>query len=72
MIFGFPVEPWWLLTLGLTLFSLIVFQVVVGLRWIKFGRRTWLYHKWVAYTILGVAFVHGLLGVLFVYGWSVF
>ena len=72
MIFGTPVQPLWLLLLGLTLLVLLVFQILVGMRKIKFGRQTWKYHKWVAFTILGLAAVHGLLGALFVYGWSLF
>jgi len=72
MIFGIPVQPIWLLVLGLTLFALIVFQILVGLRKIKFGRRTWTYHKYIAYVIVGIAVVHGLLGILFVYGWRLF
>ncbi|MDR3687290.1 MAG: hypothetical protein P4L93_10075 [Coriobacteriia bacterium] len=71
MIFGIPVSPTWLLVLGLLLLVLLVFQILVGMRKIKFGRKTFVYHKWVAFTILGIAVVHGLLAMLFVYGWSV-
>ena len=71
MIFGIPVTPTVLLVLGLTLFTLIVFQVLVGLRKIKIGRRTFVYHKYIAYVIVAVAMVHGFLGMLFVYGWQV-
>jgi heme A synthase len=72
MIFGTPVQPSWLLTLGILLLVLLVFQILVGMRKIKFGRKTFVYHRWVAFTILGLAVVHGLLGMLFAYGWSVF
>ena len=72
MIFGIPVQPSWLLTLGILLLALLVFQILVGMRKIKFGRKTFVYHRWVAFTILGLAVVHGLLGMLFAYGWSVF
>lgn len=72
MIFGIAVTPAWLLVLGLTLFALLVFQLLVGLRKIKFGRRTWVYHRYIAYVILGIAIVHGFLGILFVYGFRVF
>lgn len=71
MIFGWPVTSLWMLILGLTLLALIVFQVLIGERKIKLGRRTFVYHRYVAYTILTVAFVHALLGVLFVMGWSI-
>ena len=46
-------------------------QILVGLRKIRFGRKTFVYHRWVAFTILGIAAVHRLLGMLFVYGRSV-
>jgi len=72
MIFGIPVQPSWLLTLGILLLVLLVFQILVGMRKIKFGRKTFVYHRWVAFTILGVAVVHGFLGVLFAYGYRVF
>ena len=72
MIFGIPVQPSWLLTLGILLLVLLAFQILVGMRKIKFGRKTFVYHRWVAYTILGIAIVHGFLGVLFSYGFRVF
>jgi len=72
MIFGIPVQPSWLLTLGILLLVLLVFQILVGMRKIKFGRKTFVYHRWVAFTILGIAIVHGFLGVLFSYGFRVF
>ena len=72
MIFGIPVQPSWLLTLGILLLVLLVFQILVGMRKIKFGRKTFVYHRWVAFTILGIAIVHGFLGVLFAYGFRVF
>jgi len=72
MIFGIPVQPSWLLTLGILLLVLLAFQILVGMRKIKFGRKTFVYHRWVAFTILGIAIVHGFLGVLFSYGFRVF
>ena len=71
MIFGMPITAFTMLVIGLLLLCLIVFQVLIGERKIKLGRRTFVYHKYVAYTILTVAAVHGLLGVLYVTGWSI-
>ena len=68
MVLGIAVTPEMLLVLGLTLFTLLLFQLLVGLRKIKFGRKTWVYHRWVGYVIIGVAVVHGTLGIAFVYG----
>ena len=70
MIFGMPITAFTMLVIGLLLLCLIVFQVLIGERKIKLGRRTFVYHKYVAYTILAVAAVHGLLGVLYVTGWQ--
>lgn len=72
MVFGIPVTASWMLVGGLTLLVLVVFEVLVGMRKIKFGRRTFVYHKYIAFTIVGVALVHGLLGVLWVNGWRLF
>ena len=72
MIFGMPITAFTMLVIGLLLLCLIVFQVLIGERKIKLGRRTFVYHKYVAYTILTVAAVHGLLGVLYVTGWQLF
>jgi len=70
MIFGMAVTSLVMLLVGLLLLCLIVFQVLIGERKIKLGRRTFVYHKYVAHTILAVAVVHGLLGILYVTGWS--
>jgi hypothetical protein len=70
MIFGIPITPAWMIVGGVLLLVLVVFEILLGLRKIKFGKRTLVYHKYVAFTILGVLLVHGLLGVLFVMGWS--
>ena len=72
MIFGTPVTPLWMMLGGFTLLALIVLQIFVGKRKIKFGTKTMAVHRYIAYTILGVALVHGSLGLLFVNGWSLF
>lgn len=72
MVLGFPVTPLWMLGLGLPLYALIVFEILVGLRKIKLGRRTFVYHKYIAYAILGIGAVHGALGILFLAGWRLF
>lgn len=46
---------------GAFLFALLLFQVSLGMRWIKFkGRRHWAVHKAVAWTIVGFAGLHGV------------
>ena len=68
MIFGLPVTGAVMLVLGAVLLVLTVFQVLAGLRIIKLGKVHRVVHKWNAYAILGIAAVHGLLGILFVTG----
>lgn len=72
MVFGQPITPLIMLVGGLTVYSLITFQVLVGLRKIKLGRQHFVYHKYVAFTILGVAAIHGMAGILFLTGFSLF
>jgi len=68
MIFGIPVTGTMMLSGGAILFALTLFQVLLGMRVIKLGKRHRIVHRWAAFAILGIAAVHGLLGVLFVTG----
>jgi hypothetical protein len=68
MIFGLTVTPLWMIIGGAILLAMIVFQVLLGMRKIKFGRRTMAYHKYLAWVIVGVAIVHAMLGILFATG----
>jgi len=45
-----------------------VFQVLMGMRVIKFGKKHRVAHKWTAFAILAFAAVHGLLGFAFATG----
>jgi hypothetical protein len=63
MIFGLAVTLGTMMLGGIILFALVLFQVLAGLRIIKLGRKNREVHKWVGIAILGVAAVHGLLGV---------
>jgi hypothetical protein len=72
MIFGLAITPAWMITGGVTLLVLTVLEVLIGLRKIKFGRKTFVYHRYIAFAILGIAAVHGLSGVLLLMGWRVF
>jgi len=54
-------------SIGMIGFALIVFQMLVGFRKIKFaGRRHMKVHKGVAWAILGVTLFHGGLGLYWV------
>lgn len=51
---------------GLFVFALLLFQVSLGMRWIKIkGPRHWKVHKYVAWSIIGFAVVHALGGVMY-------
>jgi len=71
MILGIVVTGPLMVAGGLTLFVLIVFQVLVGLRKINLGRKRLVIHKWTGITILGLAAVHGLLGIAFALGLTI-
>ena len=66
MLFGFQLQSWMIIAGGLSLFALLVFQVLVGLRKIKFqGKLHMKVHKIGAYVILGFGAFHGLGALLF-------
>jgi hypothetical protein len=62
------ISPYWLLATGSTLLVLTVAVVLIGMRKIKLGRKTLVYHKWVGLTVLGLGIVHGFSAVLYVTG----
>jgi len=68
MILGIPVTGTAMLAGGFVLFVLTLFQVLMGMRVIKLGKRHRVAHRWTAFAILGLAAVHGLLGFVFVTG----
>jgi hypothetical protein len=71
MLFGYIVRLSHLVVIGIALFALLGFEVLVGLRRIKFkGRTHQKVHRWVGLTALGIATVHGLMALAFVYGWG--
>jgi cytochrome b561 len=68
MILGLPVTGTVMLLGGATLFLLTLFQVLLGMRVIKLGKRHRIVHRWTAYAIMALAAIHGLLGVVYVTG----
>lgn len=61
MLFGFQLQPYMIVAGGLSLFALLVFQVLVGLRKIKFNAKIHSkVHKIIGYVLVGFAAVHGL------------
>ncbi|MHB1136552.1 MAG: hypothetical protein ACYCXR_06670 [Coriobacteriia bacterium] len=62
MFFGITIEPYMLIGGGITIFALVVFQILQGTRKIKFkGTLHLKVHKWVAFGILAASIFHGLL-----------
>lgn len=59
------------IALGATLWLVLVFQALVGLRMVRFSGRTHAkVHRWIAYGLIAVGLLHGLLALnLFVLGW---
>ena len=72
MILGFAIPAWGIIVGGTTVFLLLVVQVLVGMRVIKFGRKHTTYHRYLAFTILAVALFHATAALIFVTGVSIF
>lgn len=63
MLFGITIEPFMILIGGATLFALLAFQVLTGLRKIKFkGALHMKIHKLTAYAMLAFAVFHATAG----------
>ena len=61
MLFGITIQPVMLAAGGATLFAMLVFQVLVGLRKIKIkGALRMKVHTWTAYAMLLFALFHAL------------
>ena len=56
--------------IGIGGFLLLVFEALVGLKIITFGRAQWKTHKTIAFTLIALALAHGVyaLGTV-VFGW---
>ena len=53
---------------GLLIWFLIVFQILLGLRVVKIGRRQRPVHKWIGLAIVVLAPIHGLAASVFFLG----
>lgn len=68
MLLGIKIEGYMLVAGGATIFFLMVFQVLQGLRKIKFkGKLHMQVHKAVAFTLLGVTVFHALAALAFLH-----
>lgn len=65
MLFGAYVDPRFVAVAGMVLLVLLLFQVSLGMRWIKIkGRRHWTVHKSIAFTILALGVLHAVVGLV--------
>ena len=72
VIFGQTITLDTVIPVGVVLFVLLIFQVLVGKRIIHFKGRTHLrVHRWTAFVLVFLATVHGLLGLVATYGWNI-
>ena len=72
MILGFELTWTYIMVGGLVTFLLLAFQVLVGMRKIKFKGRTHMkVHKWAAWVLLAVAAGHGVLAMVMANGWEI-
>ena len=72
MILGFELTWTYIMLGGIVTFVLLAFQVLVGMRKIKFKGRTHLkVHKWIAWALLAVAAGHGTLALVMSNGWEI-
>ena len=54
---------------GVLIWFVIIFQVLLGLRVIKVGKRQRLVHRWIGFAIVVLAPIHGLLASAYFLGW---
>ena len=72
MVFGYDLQLTSIMLGGFVTLILLAFQMLVGLRIIKFkGRTHTRVHRWGAWTLAIAAAGHGLLGLLLVNGWQI-
>ena len=72
MILGFEIPVAGIVAGGVFLMSLLVFQMLVGLRVIHFKGRTHMkVHKWGAWALVAIAVVHASLATVYALGLSI-
>lgn len=72
MIFGMVVSTTVVVALGVATYALLVAQMLVGLRKIRFkGRMHQLVHRRVAWTLVAVSTVHAMFAVVYALGLTI-
>ena len=71
MFFGLSITLRTLMVFGIVIFALLVAQMLIGLRVIKLGKVHRVWHRRLAFAILGLAALHGLAGMALYFGWKI-
>lgn len=72
MIFGYQLGWIHIMYGGILVFGLVVFEMLVGMRKIKFKGRTHMkVHKWTAWALVLIAAGHGVLATIIYNGWKI-
>ncbi len=72
MVLGYSIQPGLITAGGILVGLLVILTMLVGLRIIHFkGRRHLRVHKSLAWSVVVVAAVHGLLALAYFEGWKV-
>jgi len=72
MVFGIVITAVPIVVLGIVLLALTVFQMLVGMRKIRFkGRTHQKVHRWAAWALLALGLVHGFMGIVYALGLTV-
>lgn len=72
MVFGIVISPVAIIAGGVFLLALTLFQILVGMRKVKFqGRTHQKVHRWGAWALLGVGLVHGVMGIVYALGLTI-
>lgn len=72
MVFGYQLQLINIVLGGLSVVTVVVFTMLVGMRKIKFkGRRHLVVHKTLAWMVLALGAVHGTLALAYLKGWKI-
>ncbi len=68
MLFGLVITNVAVAIGGVLLFTLVLFQVAMGMRWIKLGKHHRVWHRRTAFAIVAVAALHAVIGMTYAFG----
>lgn len=71
MLFGYGLSLQSQVITGTLLFTLLLWQLLTGLRVIKLGRKHYRIHRITGITLVILTLGHGLTGYMITFGWSI-